>query len=549
MFLCFAFSSSAANELRERVYVQTDKKMYVSGELAWLKILTTDENGIPLDFSKVGYVELLDETGSKVQTKLNIEKGCGSGTLLLPAALPTGTYRLVGYTRYMQNESPDVFFEKIIGVVNPSSGQIAPPVSQPAGIFPESQTNPTPSVGIRVDTDQKSYAFRSRAELSIHGLPENIHTLSVSIAGRDFTSSVEEPGLEHWKSGLRSTVNPPITDRFPAEYEGHAILGQLIETATGKPAYDYTTNPIIAFPGNDIQFFSGQMDSLGRVHFYTKRATGYSELSVSAMTTKEPKHHLNIQSPYHSGHTLKPLPLLDLTRVDKNRLQDQSVGIQVQYAYTGDSLMRFTYPSPVLYTPYSNRYVMEEYRKFGTMEEVFTEYVTFVRFRNINKKRRLSVLQEKFGPQNANTLVLVDGIPIFDHDIVHQYNPLLLSRVDVYFDRFNIGNTYYNGIVALYTPNNNYPELAPDPFTRIIPYESPQANRIFFTPDYASGTDNRLPDYRHTLYWNADVQTDGKSTVTIPLYTSDLSGDFHAVVEGITNDGRVVYATADFQVK
>ena len=108
----------AANDFRERIYVQTDKQVYLAGELLWLKLCVTDATGIPVSFSKVGYVELLDESTALVQAKIEIKEGIGEGWLELPALLPTGYYRLVAYTRYMRNESDTVFFRKTIGVVN-----------------------------------------------------------------------------------------------------------------------------------------------------------------------------------------------------------------------------------------------------------------------------------------------------------------------------------------------------------------------------------------------------------------------------------------------
>ena len=95
----------AANDFRERIYVQTDKQVYLAGELLWLKLCVTDATGIPVSFSKVGYVELLDESTALVQAKIEIKEGIGEGWLELPALLPTGYYRLVAYTRYMRNES------------------------------------------------------------------------------------------------------------------------------------------------------------------------------------------------------------------------------------------------------------------------------------------------------------------------------------------------------------------------------------------------------------------------------------------------------------
>lgn len=100
----------AANDFRERIYVQTDKQVYLAGELLWLKLCVTDATGIPVSFSKVGYVELLDESTALVQAKIEIKEGIGEGWLELPALLPTGYYRLVAYTRYMRNEGDTCSF-------------------------------------------------------------------------------------------------------------------------------------------------------------------------------------------------------------------------------------------------------------------------------------------------------------------------------------------------------------------------------------------------------------------------------------------------------
>ena len=78
----------AANDFRERIYVQTDKQVYLAGELLWLKLCVTDATGIPVSFSKVGYVELLDESTALVQAKIEIKEGIGEGWLELPFCLP-----------------------------------------------------------------------------------------------------------------------------------------------------------------------------------------------------------------------------------------------------------------------------------------------------------------------------------------------------------------------------------------------------------------------------------------------------------------------------
>lgn len=75
--LLWAGQTVLAGELRERVYLQTDKQFYLSGELVWMKFIATDLDQRLSDVSKVGYVELLDSALAVVQARLVLEKGVG----------------------------------------------------------------------------------------------------------------------------------------------------------------------------------------------------------------------------------------------------------------------------------------------------------------------------------------------------------------------------------------------------------------------------------------------------------------------------------------
>jgi len=87
--------------------------------------------------------------------------------------------------------------------------------------------------------------------------------------------------------------------------------------------------------------------------------------------------------------------------------------------------------------------------------------------------------------------------------------------------------------------------------SQILSYEGPQLPYRFATPDYSKekNRQSRIPDGRHTLLWNPDVRTDGKTSIRLPFDTSDLTGDFQATVEGITNNGEIIFATSFFKVE
>ena len=94
IILLFLFGKSDASALRERIYVQTDKHLYLAGEPVLMKFITTSEEKIPITFSKIAYAELVSDSIAVAQTMVELNNGTGSGVVLLPVDLPTGYYRV-----------------------------------------------------------------------------------------------------------------------------------------------------------------------------------------------------------------------------------------------------------------------------------------------------------------------------------------------------------------------------------------------------------------------------------------------------------------------
>jgi hypothetical protein len=105
---------------QEKMFVQTDKDHYLSGELLWLKIYNVDAlTSKKVDLSKIAYVEIIDQNNTAiVQSKIELKDGLGSGSLIIPSTLTSGTYKFRAYTKWMQNFGPGQFFEKQLTLMN-----------------------------------------------------------------------------------------------------------------------------------------------------------------------------------------------------------------------------------------------------------------------------------------------------------------------------------------------------------------------------------------------------------------------------------------------
>lgn len=547
-------SQNANNEpIRERIYMQTDKQLYMTGELIWMKLFTTSPDGLPQTFSKIAYVELWDEEASQIQAKTELTNGVGNGWMITPLNLPTGHYRLVAYTRNMRNESTNVFFEKNIGIINPlildqSAERSGSNISS---VFSSS----TKDDNLSLSTDKRTYSKREKVNLKIDQFPDDIHTLSVSVVGDDFVNIVGGTELKQWKNQLQSKKSESFSGNFLPEYEGHIVEGKLINVATGKQEHNELIKPYLTFRSPHIALFPGKIDDKGNVTFFTNHTAGIKEIVSSPLPISlniDNIYRIDIDYPFVEKMEVGKLPTLDISNINKDYLMQRNVALQVLYSYTNDSINQFAPTRSYFNWEPDHTYVMDEYTRFATMQEVITEFVVYTRFRKINDKRFLSIYDINTNTFSSGlTFVFLDGVPIFDHEIIYNYDPTLLKRIDVYKDSFAFGSQMVNGIVFFTTHKGDYAGLKLDESTQFFDYEGAKPYRAFHSPAYTTEEErqSRLPDFRHTLLWNPDVQTEGETSVSIPFYTSDLTGKFQIIIEGLTKTGEIIYATSDIEVR
>lgn len=404
---------------------------------------------------------------------------------------------------------------------------------------------------VSVSPDRMTYDTRSGGEIRINGLPPDLQTLSVSIAGIDLYKPSARSGIVDWKQSMPTTGSSPADRKFLAEYEGPILTGKVIDLSTGEPSSKEAVRPLLGFSGGEIRLFGGQLGPAGEVTFFTRHISGTHEIVTVALSPSSSRYRVDIESPY-AMHPEKELPALRLNPAWQDELVKRSVGLQVLHAYRSDSLVREKAEKPWFQWQPDWSYLLDEYTRFTTMEEVVIEFIPGLRFRKMDGVRRLAVLtEERIGYTIGNSLVLLDGIPIVDHEIIFKYDPLKIRKIDVYKGKYVFGGQIFDGIASFSSYEHNYPGLVVDNSTQFFDYEGTQAQRIFYMPAYRTEAEKRspVPDFRHTLLWRPDIRTNGESSISIPFTTSDLTGDFTITIEGLTQTGEALYATEQFQVK
>ena len=80
---------------------------------------------------------------------------------------------------------------------------------------------------VSVSPDRMTYDTRSGGEIRINGLPPDLQTLSVSIAGIDLYKPFARSGIVDWKQSMPTTGSSPADRKFLAEYEGPILTGKV----------------------------------------------------------------------------------------------------------------------------------------------------------------------------------------------------------------------------------------------------------------------------------------------------------------------------------
>ncbi len=342
-----------------------------------------------------------------------------------------------------------------------------------------------------------------------------------------------------WNDVLSNTT-PAF--RFLPEFNGHLVSGQ-VNNRAGKPA-TYT----IVYMGaisKKVQLYGANSGKDGQLLFNTRDLYGPNEIVLQTNTaTDTSTYQMSLKSPFSEQYSATKLTPFYISKAINKQLEANSMGMQVQNLYKPEHLWQFNTTGIDSTSFYANQYkpyLLDNFTRFTTMEEVLREYVMEV---NVVKSKNFHIKTiGKYGlflKDDENPLVLLDGVPVFNTDKVFTIDPLKVKRLDVINQRYYWGPIAANGILAYSSYKTDMAGgFDLDPRAVVLDYEGLQIQRDFYSPVYATDDQlkSRIPDFRNLLYWSPDVNTgaDGKAQAT--FYTSDKAGKYIGVIQGLTGSG------------
>jgi hypothetical protein len=342
--------------------------------------------------------------------------------------------------------------------------------------------------------------------------------------------------------------------KYLPEINGQLVKGRVTDVIKNQPAENIIA--YLSISGNPFGFYVATSDVNGWVYFETKNYYGNRQMITRTSIETDSFYKVEILKPFVDVVSGRKYISYQLREDLKELILQKSIDMQVQNIYSGDSLRNFKEPLLVDSLPFyglpETVYKLDDYKRFTTMEEVLREYVMFidVRVRNGNLVlKMLNPAAKEF--YNGPPFVLLDGVPITDANKIFSYDPLKVRKLEVITNQYIIGPALFNGIASFSTYEGRFDAFELDPKLVAIDYNGLQLHREFYSPIYETKErlEKRMPDFRNTLLWSPDVNTDTEGKATLQFYSSDRKGKFIAVLQGINKNGDPVSAFTTFLVE
>lgn len=352
-----------------------------------------------------------------------------------------------------------------------------------------------------------------------------------------------------WKEVLN---NKTASFEYIPEFDGHFITGKITHSGTGAPIAAAKTYLSVA--GTKLQFYPMLSGDNGAMRFDVRNYYGPGEIILQAEALTDSNYTMDVQSPFSEKYAVHASSPLSLSPGLQQTLTEGSINMQVQNAYFSERLSQFAVPQIDTMPFFGNgykRYLMDDYVRFTTTEEILREYVPDVAVRKSDGQFQLYIFNwETERHYKTSPLVLLDGVPVSIQKIM-TYDPLKLRQLQVVTDRYVSGDFTYDGIISFTTYHGDLDELQLDTKAVILDYDGLQLQREFYSPVYETPEQvaSRLPDFRNLLYWSPDIQTDSTGKAMVRFFTSDLKGKYVAILQGIDSNGHAGSYSFGFEVK
>jgi len=335
-----------------------------------------------------------------------------------------------------------------------------------------------------------------------------------------------------WEDVLQN--KEPSFELIP-EADGLIINGKITTRYNAVAAKNI--NVTLSVPGENFQLANAKSDESGALNFNMKNFYGTNNVIVQT----DSNYKVELASSFSNKVSADVGTPFQMPVKWKQQLLFRSINVQAENAYLVSKKQRSylydTEDTSLFYGKPDKRYFLDDYTRFTTIEEIMREYVTEVRVGKIGRQFHFKVLNVPGKSFFENDpLILMDGLPVLNTNAIMEVDPLKIRKLDIISRKYYYGDAVYQGIVSYTTYKGDLDGFLLNANNIVINFDGLQREREFYSPVY-SGEDTNIPDLRNVLFWSPAIKTDSSGKTEFSFYTSEITGKFACVIQGISQDG------------
>lgn len=525
-------------KLQEKIYLHTDRPCYYPGEEIWFSVYMNYQNLRLVDsLSNVVYADLISVNERKSIGKLilPISRGRTFGNFLIPAETLPGNYVIRCYTQWMRNFGIESFAYKPV-VIMPIEKRLD-----------ENSIEPLGGRVISMKLDKATYRRRELAKISLSlkvdddSLKNLDGTFSIAVVPESYALSQSQP-ISHQFIFTSDTNEKKQAQAYDIE-KGISVKG-LYKSKNAKAKKTF-----VLIPENLQQIHTPKVESNGTftlrglafydtASFLIQPADGKIELvnDEPDLPEKLPQLQVNTKTAERNftkfdfdSTQVRVLKAVTITEKKQEKKYDNAYG-KPDYQFTSEQLE--TYPTLAAA-------IAAKLPEFKLI--MFDGHWLLIWVRG-------EFLRGNGAP--SEPVLYIDGAQVIDGtagDRLALINPATIDHVEINKAMTtNLGANGANGLINVYTKRISTAKLdkTKPPMIRVKGFDR---SKQFQSPDYEK-RNYAQPDHRQTLYWNPQLTLSKKEPVNIQFYTSDETGNYRVIIEGVTQDRKPIHGEGQLVV-
>lgn len=536
----------------ETVYLHLNATSFVSGETIFYKLYCLNpEDYKQSKISKVAYLELIGANNQVLfKHKLFLTNGIAQGDFFIPSTIKTGTYKLLAYTKWMQNKLESKSFESEITIINPFQSDSENKISSKNSILDESLE--VSNSGLTVGLDKKKFTTRELINLKLSIQNELLKKGNYSLSVRKVQ---DLPAIS--KINITDFKNSDADQKIILDENNYVLPELRGEIISGKISSKDNLNSVsnisvsLSIPGKSFTTKLVKTNADGKFYFSIDKAYFDSNIIIQVADKSKDEFTLYVDDSFTLNKSnLKFENDYSLSSDLKSVIEEHSIASQIENTYytkKADTLAKINYPT-LFYEPFVNEYILDNYNRFPTIKETIIEVVKEVNYNKNDGKYSLRL--NDYDPNteiNEPPLVLIDGLVAQDINELFEYKASDIYKICTINTGYTYGNKLYSGLISFITKKQDFESKLKGNFIIKRTIDLPVLKKNYFKPNYTDkSTLDRIPDYRYQLLWLPELDT---NTSNISFYTSDKIGTFEIVIEGFSDEGIPVYLKEYFDVE